>query len=146
MYHYYTRVVAMETLFCQVAHMLVGLCGQPHDSSFLILSFSLFAFPPARCCRQALASRRHAVRELQLLQGHHRYGCGFRMSEVHIYLIRFEASRSRPSFLISFFLLFSPTASLYPLLAGDIGQWHLPVGMKHLDLTETNVAGKTTSE
>ena len=31
-------------------------------------------------------------------------------------------------------------------LAGDLTQWHLPVGMKDLDLTATKVTGKATSE
>ena len=31
-------------------------------------------------------------------------------------------------------------------LAGDITQWHLPVGMKDLDLWNTGVTGKATSE
>jgi hypothetical protein len=31
-------------------------------------------------------------------------------------------------------------------LAGDLTQWHLPVGMKDLNLCNTKVTGKTTSE
>jgi hypothetical protein len=31
-------------------------------------------------------------------------------------------------------------------LAGDITQWHLPVGMKDLNLRDTKVTGKATSE
>ena len=31
-------------------------------------------------------------------------------------------------------------------LAGDLTQWHLPVGMKDLNLSYTRVTGKTTSE
>jgi hypothetical protein len=31
-------------------------------------------------------------------------------------------------------------------LAGDLTQWHLPVGMKDLDLGFTKVTGTTTSE
>jgi hypothetical protein len=31
-------------------------------------------------------------------------------------------------------------------LAGDLTQWHLPVGMKDLDLFNTDVTGKATSE
>jgi hypothetical protein len=47
--------------------------------------------------------------------------------------------------LFSFFL-FSPTSSLLLFLAGDLTQWHLPVGMQDLDLAETNVTGKAMSE
>ena len=67
-----------------------------------------------------------------------------------IFLIWFkEAAAHAPSFLT---LSFSPLSSfLLPhrailLLAGDLTQWHLPVGMKDLDLAATNVTGKATSE
>jgi hypothetical protein len=44
----------------------------------------------------------------------------------------------------SFLLFYS---SLYMLfLAGDLTQWHLPVGMKDLNLRYTKVTGKATSE
>ena len=68
------------------------------------------------------------------------------MSDVHIYLIRFGGQPQhvlRSSF--SFFL-FSSTLSLMLFLAGDLTQWHLPVGMKDLDLEWTKVTGKATSE
>ena len=73
------------------------------------------------------------------------------MSDGHIYLICFEASRMRflfPHFLLPPAFFLSPaSSSLYMLfLAGDITQWHLPVGMKDLDLRGTNVTGKATSE
>ena len=70
------------------------------------------------------------------------------MSDVHIYLIRFEASRSTsliPHFIPPPFF-FSPASSLMLFLAGDLTQWHLPVGMKDLNLGGTEVAGKATSE
>ena len=53
-----------------------------------------------------------------------------------------------PSFLILFFLLLFqlvPRRSML-FLAGDLTQWHLPVGMQDLDLRETDVTGKATSE
>ena len=69
------------------------------------------------------------------------------MSEVHIYLIRFVGHQPQhvlvPHFLIFFFF---PTSLLMLFLAGDIKQWHLPVGMKDLNLRETKVTGKATSE
>ena len=70
------------------------------------------------------------------------------MSDVHIYLIRFEASRSTsliPHFIPPPFFL-SPASSLMLFLAGDLTQWHLPVGMQKLDLYYTKVTGKATSE
>ena len=67
----------------------------------------------------------------------------------YIYLISLSASHTR--FLIPhlsfppFFL--SPASSRYILLlAGDLSQWHLPVGMKDLNLCGTKVKGKATSE
>jgi hypothetical protein len=56
---------------------------------------------------------------------------------------------ARPSFLIFLFFFFSflsPTSSLLLFLAGDLAQWHLPVGMKDLNLRFTKVTGKATSE
>ena len=67
------------------------------------------------------------------------------MSDGHINLIRFGGQPQhvlRSSF--SFFLLFSLPSLM--LLAGDLMQWHLPVGMKDLDLRYTKVTGKATSE
>ena len=49
-----------------------------------------------------------------------------------------------PHSLFSFFFLLPRRSMLF--LAGDLTQWHLPVGMKELDLYNTKVAGKTTSE
>jgi hypothetical protein len=71
------------------------------------------------------------------------------MSDGHIYLIRFGG---QPHFF--------PHSSLYPFslssiflprravffLAGDVTRWHLPVGMKDLNLAKTKVTGKATSE
>ena len=71
------------------------------------------------------------------------------MSDGHIYLIRFGGQPQYiffPHFLLlpAFFL--SPTSSLMFFLAGDLTQWHLPVGMKNLNLGGTEVTGKATSE
>ena len=71
-----------------------------------------------------------------------------RMSEVPIYLIRLEASRTLPHSSHSPSSPFHLSSSLLPLrrailLAGDITQWHLPVGMKDLNLGNTWVTGKT---
>ena len=55
------------------------------------------------------------------------------------------------SFLIPYFLIF-PSSSILPFsyhilfLAGDIGQMNLPVGMQNLNLVNTKVTGKATSE
>jgi hypothetical protein len=38
------------------------------------------------------------------------------------------------------------TLSLMLFLAGDLTQWHLPVGMKDLNLRRTGVTGKATFE
>ena len=52
----------------------------------------------------------------------------FRMSDVLVYLIRFEASRNR--FLIPHFILF-PRFAFPP--EGDVGKIVLPEGMKSVD-------------
>ncbi len=66
------------------------------------------------------------------------------MSEVHIYLIRFGGQPQHPSFLILFFVPLSsfllPRRSML-FLTGDLTQWHLPVGMKDLNLRKTEVTG-----
>jgi hypothetical protein len=51
---------------------------------------------------------------------------------------------SRSTSFIPHFLLFFPLP--FFLLAGDIGQMNLPVGMKDLDLGWTKVTGKAESE
>ena len=53
-----------------------------------------------------------------------------------------------PSFLTFSFLPFflSPASSRCLLSPGDLTQWHLPVGMKDLDLTATKVTGKAPSD
>ena len=57
---------------------------------------------------------------------------------------------SRSTSFIPHFLFSSSsptrTSSLLLFLAGDLTQWHLPVGMKDLDLSYTKVTGKATSE
>ena len=73
------------------------------------------------------------------------------MSDGHIYLIRFGG---QPQHVLHSSFLFSSSSSsllLVPrrsmlFLAGDLTQWHLPVGMKDLDLRYTKVTGKATSE
>jgi hypothetical protein len=71
-------------------------------------------------------------------------------SEVHIYLIRLAASLTRSSFLTIPSSPFHLSSFLLPrraiLLAGDLTQWHLPVGMKDLNLRLTRVTGKATSQ
>ena len=52
-----------------------------------------------------------------------------------------------PSFLIFFFsssFLLLRRSMLF--VAGDLTQWHLPVGMEDLNLGYTGVTGKATSE
>ena len=68
-----------------------------------------------------------------------------RMSEV-LYLFNtfWRPASARPSFLI--FLFLSAFLLPRPPLAGDLTQWHLPVGMKELGLRYTKVTGKATSE
>ena len=56
-----------------------------------------------------------------------------------------RAPHSSFSFFLSFPTFFIPRRSML-FLSGDLTQWHLPVGMKRLDLTFTEVTGKTTSE
>ena len=53
------------------------------------------------------------------------------MSDVHIYLIRLAASRST-SFIPHFLILLLP----FSLLAGDIGQLDLPVGMQSVNFRD----------
>ena len=45
-----------------------------------------------------------------------------------------------------FFFIFSPPRRSMLFLAGDLTQWHLPVGMQKLNLRYTKVTGKATSE
>ena len=72
------------------------------------------------------------------------------MSEGLNYLISFAI---QPQYILRssfpfFLLLFSYLVALHWVLflAGDLTQWHLPVGMKDLDLEGTKVKGKATSE
>ena len=68
------------------------------------------------------------------------------MSEVHIYLICLLGSAAvRPSSSPSpspRFVAFLLSRRAVFFLAGDLTQWHLPVGMKDLDLWGTEVTGK----
>ena len=76
------------------------------------------------------------------------------MSDGHILVNTFwRPAAARPSFLTLLpFLLFLPSYTFdLPrravfFLAGDLTQWHLPVGMKDLILGGTKVTGKATSE
>ena len=74
------------------------------------------------------------------------------MSEGHILFKKFFLRFSRKRFLIPHLILLPLFCFLLPrrrsvlFLAGDLTQWHLPVGMKDLNLYGTNVTGKTTSE
>ena len=61
------------------------------------------------------------------------------MSDIYIDLIRFGGQSHASSFLIFFFLLLLLPRRSMLFLAGDITQWHLPVGMKDLNLRETQV-------
>jgi hypothetical protein len=65
------------------------------------------------------------------------------MSDIHISLIRFGGQpHSLPHSSLSFFFFLSPPHRSMLFVAGDLTQWHLPVGMKDLDLGFTKVTGK----
>jgi hypothetical protein len=72
------------------------------------------------------------------------------MSEVHNLFHTFFCGQPQHVLHSSIFTFpfFSPTrtSSLMLFLAGDLTQWHLPVGMQDLNLANTKVAGKATSE
>jgi hypothetical protein len=68
------------------------------------------------------------------------------MSDGHIYFIGFRQPQHVLHSSFSCFFFFSPTSLLMLFLAGDLTQWHLPVGMKDLNLESTGVTGKATSE
>ena len=115
----------------------------PH---FILLP--LFAFPPA-----GAADKLVLPEGMQSVNFECCYGltgtADLGRSEVYIYLICFETSRStsfNPHIVLPPPVFFSPTSSLCALLAGDITQWHLPVGMEDLNLSLTEVTGKATSE
>ena len=111
-----------------------------------LILFPLFAFSPSGAVDKIVLPEGMQSVDFQFCEGL-TGTAGSRMSEVRIYLISFGGQPQHvlhSSFSFSFF--FSPTSSLMLFLAGDLTQWHLPAGMKDLNLGLTKVTGKTPSE
>ena len=114
----------------------------PHSSFY---PFPLLAFSYRRGCDAAPASRCYAIPQSVRNLGHRDADNRYVLT---IDMFRLSATSRSTSFvphflILSYFLL--PRRSML-FLAGDLAQWHLPVGMQKLDLGFTEVTGKTMSE
>jgi hypothetical protein len=114
----------------------------PHSSFY---PFPLLAFSYSRGSDAAPASRWYAIPQSVRNLGHRDADNRYVLT---IDMFRLSATSRSTSFVPHFLILSSfllPRRSML-FLAGDLAQWHLPVGMKDLDLSYTKVTGKATSD